>query len=94
MKKGLPFYAYLPSPGQKAIQKSLYDSWPESEDGVESLKRCEVRSSRRENGERNMKSQWCVVAYKRYGGLPRLHILIAWGSVPKEAVDLHNDRIL
>ena len=41
-----------------------------------------------------MKSQWAVVAYKRYGGLTWLYILIAWGSVPKEAVDLYNDRIL
>ena len=55
--KGLPDTAYLPFPEQNAIQKSFYESRRQSGDGVKSRKRCELRSSRREDLERNMKSQ-------------------------------------
>ena len=40
-----------------------------------------------------MKSHWSVEVYKKFGGMPWLHILIAWGSVPAEAVYMYNRRI-
>ena len=92
-EKGLPDDAYLAFPEQKMVQDSLYARWYASEDGKDCLKRVESRGSANEFISRNMKSHWGVEVYKKFGGMPWLHILIAWGSVPAEAVYMYNRRI-
>ena len=55
-ERNLPVDAYLPFPAQKAIQKNLYASWCDTEDGLESRKRVLQLSKNKEAVERNMKS--------------------------------------
>jgi hypothetical protein len=82
--------AYLPFAQQKEVQKTLYEAWKRTQDGDDSASRVRTFARNNQDFSRNMLSQWGVVAFKMYGGLPWLNILIAWGSVPLEAVRLYN----
>ena len=92
-ERDLPPDGYLPFPDQKEIQGILYKAWRDSPDGHLSEDRMRKLTLSKDSFERNMKSQWVVVAYKKFGGLPWMQLLIAWGKVPKEMVDMYNDMV-